>query len=156
MDRIERVDEVTGEHRRRKWSARVTEESNALDLPKKVFLRHDPKSIAASLKRSAEQSRRRKSSPFRSAMSMLTFYINRAGRNLPTSQKHVLEWQRRNCANNSGGHRDAPEAFSLSRWRSIPNCSSHYSIRLLSIASRLSPRVFAKGPQNMMLRLLLV
>lgn len=91
MDRIERVDEVTGEHRRRKWSARVTEESNALDLPKKVFLRHDPKSIAASLKRSAEQSRRRKSSPFRSAMSMLTFYINRAGRNLPTSQKHVLE-----------------------------------------------------------------
>jgi hypothetical protein len=74
----------------RKWSAEVTEHSDALDLKKGVFEEHDPKKIAASLKRSAEHSKRRKSSPFRSAMSMLTFYINRAGKNLPAKQKHVL------------------------------------------------------------------
>jgi Protein of unknown function (DUF3175) len=56
-----------------------------------VFTHRDPKSIARSLKRSAERSSRRKSDPFRSALSMLTFYINRAGRNLPSSQKKVLE-----------------------------------------------------------------
>lgn len=76
---------------RRKWSQRVTERSNALDLEKDVFARHDPKAIARSLKRSAEHSRRRKSAPFRSAMSMLTFYINRAGKDLDPKQKRVLE-----------------------------------------------------------------
>ena len=75
----------------KKWSQDVTEHSNALDLERDVFTRDDPKSIALSLKRSAERSHRRKSSPFQSAMSMLTFYINRAGKDLPTKQKKVLE-----------------------------------------------------------------
>jgi hypothetical protein len=74
----------------RKWSQRVTEQSDALDLEPEVFRSDDPKAIAESLKRSAEHSDRRKSSPFRSAMSMLTFYINRAGRNLPASRRKVL------------------------------------------------------------------
>jgi hypothetical protein len=75
----------------RKWSAQVTEHSDALDLESGVFEKHDPKAIAASLKLSAERSRRRKATPFRSAMSMLNFYINRAGSNLPKAQKHILE-----------------------------------------------------------------
>lgn len=65
---------------RKYWSKAVTKGSNALDLEQDVFSQDDPKAIARSLKRSAEQSRRRKSSPYRSAMSMLTFYINRAGK----------------------------------------------------------------------------
>ncbi|RDC57930.1 DUF3175 domain-containing protein [Pedobacter chinensis] len=75
----------------KKWSAKVTEESDALDLKAHVFESTDPKKIAASLKKSAEESDRRKSSPYRSAMSMLTFYINRAGKNLDNEQKEVLE-----------------------------------------------------------------
>ena len=74
-----------------KWSADVTEHSDALDLEDHVFEKHDPKEIAASLKCSAESSHRRKGEPFQSAMSMLTFYINRAGKNLPDKQKKVLE-----------------------------------------------------------------
>jgi hypothetical protein len=69
----------------------VTESSNALDLESGVFTLDDPKKIARSLKRSAERSERRKSDPFRSAMSMLTFYINRAGRQLPPAQRKRLE-----------------------------------------------------------------
>jgi hypothetical protein len=76
---------------RRWWSARVTRESDALDLKRGVFASKDPKRIAASLKRSAEHSRRRKASPYRSALSMLTFYINRAGRNLPAARRRVLQ-----------------------------------------------------------------
>jgi hypothetical protein len=76
---------------KKKWSGKVTRESNALDLKKGVFKSRSPRKIAASLKRSAEHSRRRKSSPYRSAMSMLTFYINRAGRDLPAGRKRVLE-----------------------------------------------------------------
>ena len=75
----------------KKWSQDVTEHSNALDLEREVFTRDDPRSIARSLKRSAEASRRRRSSPFRSAMSMLTFYINRAGSGLDKKQKRKLE-----------------------------------------------------------------
>jgi hypothetical protein len=75
----------------RRWSARVTRESDALDLKKGVFSRRSPKAIARSLKRSAERSHRRKSDPYRSAMSMLTFYINRAGRKLPAGRKKVLQ-----------------------------------------------------------------
>ena len=75
----------------RKWSAEVTRRSDALDLEKDVFKSRDPKKIARSLKRSARSSRRRKSSAYRSAMSMLTFYINRAGRSLPASRRRVLE-----------------------------------------------------------------
>ncbi|HEX4696023.1 DUF3175 domain-containing protein [Sphingomonas sp.] len=75
----------------KKWSQDVTDHSDALDLTKDVFTRDDPKSIALSLKRSAEHSKRRKGTPFQSAMSMLTFYINRAGKDLPAEQKRVLE-----------------------------------------------------------------
>lgn len=74
----------------RKWSRRVTERSDALDLQQGVFKQKDPKKIAASLKRSAERSHRRKADPYRSALSMLTFYINRGGKNLPARQKGVL------------------------------------------------------------------
>jgi len=73
------------------WSAHVTKHSNALNLETSVFRRKDPKRIAQSLKRSAERSKRRKATPFQSAMSMLTFYINRAGKNLPQSQKKILD-----------------------------------------------------------------
>ncbi len=75
----------------RRWSRRVTESSDALDLEGGVFCKGDPRSIARSLKRSAERSHRRKADPFRSAMSMLTFYINRAGHNLGARQRRVLE-----------------------------------------------------------------
>ncbi len=75
----------------RKWSQHVNETSNALDLEEGVFKMHDPRRIARSLKRSAEQSTRRKAEPYRSALSMLVFYINRAGRNLPAEQKRTLE-----------------------------------------------------------------
>ncbi len=75
----------------KRWSQDVTEHSNALDLERDVFTLDDPKKIAASLKRSAEHSRRRKSEPYRSAMSMLTFYINRAGANLSAKRRRVLE-----------------------------------------------------------------
>jgi hypothetical protein len=75
----------------KKWSREVTDHSNALDLDRDIFARKDPHSIALSLKHSAEHSRRRKSSPYRSAMSMLTFYINRAGKDLDPKQKRVLE-----------------------------------------------------------------
>ena len=69
----------------------MTEQSNALDLEKEVFTEDDPHRIALSLKRSAEHSERRKSSPYRSAMSMLTFYINRAGRSLSRRRRERLE-----------------------------------------------------------------
>ena len=75
----------------RKWSAEVTRNSNALDLEPGVFDLNDPKQIADSLKASAEKSTRRKTTPFRSAMSMLNFYINRAGHTLPAKQKRILE-----------------------------------------------------------------
>ncbi|UCI09784.1 DUF3175 domain-containing protein [Mesorhizobium sp. B1-1-8] len=76
---------------KKKWSADVTEHSDALDLEEHIFESDDAKTIAASLKRSAEHSHRRKAEPFQSAMSMLNFYINRAGKNLPESRKKVLE-----------------------------------------------------------------
>lgn len=75
---------------KRKWSGKVTRKSNALDLERSVFKKKSPKAIARSLKRSAEHSRRRKSSPYRSAMSMLTFYINRGGKNLSAPEKKKL------------------------------------------------------------------
>ena len=75
----------------KRWSRQVTEHSNAMDLDPGVFSQTSPRSIALSLKRSAERSKRRKSTPFRSAMSMLNFYINRAGKNLPESRRTRLE-----------------------------------------------------------------
>jgi hypothetical protein len=74
-----------------RWSAQVTKGSDALDLQSDVFKGKDPHRIALSLKRSAERSKRRKGTAYQSAMSMLTFYINRAGKNLPQKQKRVLE-----------------------------------------------------------------
>lgn len=75
----------------KRWSRRVTETSDALTLERGVFNKGSPKAIAQSLKRSAEHSRRRKSSPYRSAMSMLTFYINRGGTGLSATRKRTLE-----------------------------------------------------------------
>ncbi|MGB8550594.1 MAG: DUF3175 domain-containing protein [Xanthobacteraceae bacterium] len=75
----------------KRWSAHVTKESDALDLDRGVFTWKDPRRIAASLRRSALRSRRRKADPYRSALSMLTFYINRAGKNLPAARRKVLE-----------------------------------------------------------------
>lgn len=75
----------------KRWSQEVTEHSDALDLDEGVFSWDDPKEIAASLKRSAEESTRRKADPYRSAMSMLTFYENRAGKKLPKERRAVLE-----------------------------------------------------------------
>lgn len=81
----------SGSTRQKRWSQRVTERSNALDLEPGVFAFSNPRRIAESLKRSAECSLRRKAEPFRSAMSMLTFYINRAGKQLPAAQRRRLE-----------------------------------------------------------------
>ena len=75
----------------KKWSQDVTEHSDALDLEQGVFKKGDPKEIAKSLKRSAEHSKRRKGSVLQSSMSMLTFYINRAGDNLSKAEKNKLE-----------------------------------------------------------------
>jgi len=75
----------------RRWSQDVTEHSDALDLDKGVFTLKDPKKIAASLKRSAERSTRRKAGPFQSAMSMLTFYLNRGGSGLSATRRRTLE-----------------------------------------------------------------
>ena len=76
---------------KKRWSRDVTEKSDALDLEPKVFTHESPRRIAESLKRSAEHSKRRKSDPYRSAMSMLTFYLNRAGKSLPKAQRARLE-----------------------------------------------------------------
>jgi hypothetical protein len=81
----------TGVRNARRWSGRVTRESNAIDLEGGVFALQSPKRIALSLKRSAERSKRRNYEPYRSAMSMLTFFINRAGRKLSTSRQRILE-----------------------------------------------------------------
>jgi hypothetical protein len=75
----------------RRWSSEVTKRRNALDLEADVFKGKDPHRIALSLKRSAERSERRKGTPYQSAMSMLNFYINRAGKNLLQRQKQILE-----------------------------------------------------------------
>jgi hypothetical protein len=76
---------------KKKWSARVTKHSDAMDLKKNVFKQSDPKKIARSVKKSAASSNRRKATPKRSAMSMLSFYVNRAGKNLSAAQKKKLE-----------------------------------------------------------------
>ena len=75
----------------RRWSSQVTKHTDALDLEPEVFKGKDPRRIALSLKRSAERSKRRKGTPYQSAMSMLNFYINRAGKNLPQNQRRILE-----------------------------------------------------------------
>ncbi len=79
----------------RRWSREVTERSNALDLETQVFKKRSARAIAESLRRSAERSRRRKGTSYQSAMSMLTFYINRAGRNLDPSRRRTLDLAKR-------------------------------------------------------------
>src|ERR1700758_4456300 len=91
----------------RRWSQRVTRESDALDLKRGVFTWRDPKRIAASLKRSAQRSRRRKADPYRSALSMLTFYLNRAGKNLPATRRRTLARAKDELRKQFG--RDAPK-----------------------------------------------
>jgi hypothetical protein len=90
-NRRSRAKSGSARKRTSRWSHRVTKESDALDREQGVFKLNSPKKIAASLKRSAERSRRRKADPYRSAMSMLTFYINRGGRNLSARRKQILE-----------------------------------------------------------------
>jgi Protein of unknown function (DUF3175) len=90
MTRASRRPDTVSRRSRKRWSAEVTQNSNALDLEQGVFTLKDPKRIAASLKRSAEASRRKKAGPYRSALSMLTFYINRAGANLPPTRRRIL------------------------------------------------------------------
>jgi hypothetical protein len=75
----------------KRWSKKVTETSNAMDLEKDIFKSKEPKKIAKSVKHSAEKSKRKKAGPFQSAMSMINFYENRAGKNLATTQKKVLD-----------------------------------------------------------------
>jgi hypothetical protein len=83
---------MSGEYKKSKnWSKKVIQKSDALDLEKGVFTFKNPRKIALSLKKSALESKRRKASPFQSAMSMLNFYINRAGKNLDKEQKRILE-----------------------------------------------------------------
>jgi Protein of unknown function (DUF3175) len=82
---------TTKRPRERKWTAEVTQNSDAMDLESGIFKSDNPSKIARSLKRSAEHSDRLKSSPFRSAMSMLTFYLNRGGKNLSTARRRKLE-----------------------------------------------------------------
>jgi len=75
----------------KKWSAKVTRTSDAMDLKKEIFKERNPRKIARSVKRSAEKSKRRKAKPYQSAMSMVNFYINRAGKNLSPTKKKRLE-----------------------------------------------------------------
>src|SRR5579863_2723499 len=98
--------------KQKRWSHEVTEKSNALDLESEVFTKDNPRQIAQSLKRSAEHSKRRKSNPYRSAMSMLTFYINRAGKNLPKSRREKLEAAKDSCATCTAARAPRPGALS--------------------------------------------
>jgi hypothetical protein len=91
MAKRRRKSPASSKRKTRRWSQRVTRESDALTLERGVFTKGSPKAIAASLKRSADRSRRRKSDPYRSAMSMLVFFINRAGKGLPKTRKAKLE-----------------------------------------------------------------
>ena len=102
----------------RRWSQRVTRESDALDLSKGVFTWKDPKRIAASLKRSAERSRRRKADSFRSALSMLTFYLNRAGKKLPAGRRKTLMRAKDELRRQFGRGRPAKQTRARRRTRS--------------------------------------
>lgn len=87
------------EENKQKWSQKVTENSNALDLEEGIFTWKDPTKIAASLKKSALNSQRRKGTPYQSAMSMINFYINRAGKNLSLEHKAILEKAKKELRN---------------------------------------------------------
>ena len=98
-----------------RWSQRVTQHSSALDLAPGVFTWDDPLAIARSLKASAEASQRRKTTPFRSAMSMLNFYVNRAGRQLPADQRARLDVAKDELRALFGRPRKGPDAPARSR-----------------------------------------
>ena len=100
----------TENRKQKKWSQRVTQSSDALDLESGVFSFDDPRRIAQSLKESAERSNRRKAGPFSSAMSMLTFYINRAGTNLSDTRKECLEQAKDELRELYGKPRRRPKA----------------------------------------------
>ncbi len=124
----EKTAKTTGRTPAKRWSQRVTRESNALDLEQGVFTLRDPRRIAASLKRSAERSSRRKAGAYRSALSMLTFYINRAGRSLPKTQRRATGagQDRAEAAVRAGqGHRHSPRkrlALRARLKRANPEC----------------------------------
>jgi Protein of unknown function (DUF3175) len=99
----------------RRWSGRVTRESHALSLEPKVFTRGSARAVAASLKRSAERSRARKSAPFRSAMSMLNFYLNRAGAKLAPARRKVLDQAKDELRQLYGRKPDAGKAHRRAR-----------------------------------------
>jgi hypothetical protein len=86
----------------KRWLGRVTRPSHAMDLKPGVFTSNDPKKIAASVLRSAKRSHRRKADPYRSALSMITFYVNRGGRNLPPRKKAILQQAKRELKHISG------------------------------------------------------
>ncbi len=102
------------------WSQRVTQTSNALDLEPGVFSFKDPRQIAQSLKRSAEASHRRKTDPFRSAMSMLNFYINRAGSQLPKDKRARLEQAKDELRGLFGRPRQRGATFVQRKTRTAP------------------------------------
>ena len=104
-----------GRQSKSRWSGEVTRRSDALDLEEGVFKKDSSRAIALSLRRSAERSTRRKASPYQSAMSMLTFYLNRAGRNLNASQKRRLEGAKQELRKLYG--KDKKEATSDGRQR---------------------------------------
>ncbi|HEX4448338.1 MAG TPA: DUF3175 domain-containing protein [Polyangiaceae bacterium] len=99
----------------RRWSRHVTETSDAMDLDEGVFRQRSARAIAASLSRSAERSRRRKSDAFRSAMSMLTFYVNRAGKELSSGRKRVLEAAKNELRSLYGRERSTPRKAPAAR-----------------------------------------
>lgn len=105
--RIKRAKKSTAKRKGRRWSQHVTETSDAMTLEEGVFTKGSPRAIAHSLKRSAERSHRRKSDPYRSAMSMLTFYINRAGKGLSKTRKQKLEEAKDELRELYGKHRAA-------------------------------------------------
>lgn len=100
-----------------RWSAEATEHSDALDLKKGLFTWKDPKRIAASLKKSAEESDRRKSDPYRSAIAMLTFYVNRAGKNLSAERARTLKAAKDELRRQFGRKPPAPRRTHMARRR---------------------------------------
>lgn len=123
--------------KRKRWSQHVTQTSDALTLDQGVFSRDDPRSIARSLKRSAERSSRRKSGSYASAMSMLTFYINRAGKHLPASRKRKLMQAKAELRDLYG--RDEPVKAAGSRGRRKPRSGARGSSSRSGTARRRAP-----------------
>ena len=129
-----------GQRSQKYWSRRVTQTSDALDLEPGVFKLRSPRRIAASLKRSAEKSRRRKSDPYRSAMSMLSFYVNRGGRTLAAAQKKVLETAKTELQKLFGRSTAPARRPSASRRTRKPRASSEPRKKSTKSASRSTTR----------------